>query len=84
MYFIYILQSQATGRFYIGQTKDLLRRFREHASGENVSTRNRGPWWIPYYEIFENRITATAREKELKGWKSSKAIQALIDRHCLL
>ncbi len=38
MYFVYVLQSLDTGRFYIGQTDDLLIRFQQHASGQVRST----------------------------------------------
>jgi putative endonuclease len=49
MYFVYILQSERTGRFYIGMTDHLLRRFNQHRRGYNKSTRGRGPWQMPYY-----------------------------------
>ena len=78
MYFVYILQSKSSGRFYIGSTDHLIRRFNEHCSGENISTRYRGPWWVPYYEIFDTRADALTREKQFKSWKSARAIQNLI------
>ncbi len=79
MHFVYILESLRTGRFYIGQTDNLLRRFDQHRSGYNKSTRGRGPWWMPYYETYATRVEATGREAQLKRLKSARAIHALID-----
>jgi len=78
--FVYILQSCSSQRYYIGITDHLLRRFEEHRRGENAATRGRGPWSIPYYEIFDDRRQAVRRERQIKGWKSPRAISALIDQ----
>ena len=78
MYFVYILQSRRTGRFYIGQCDHLIERFREHQRGFNKSTRNRGPWWMPYYEMHETRSAAMLRESGIKKKKSAKSIRAII------
>src|SRR5216684_5991134 len=43
MAFVYILQSETTGRFYIGSTDDLERRLAEHLRGHSPATRGRGP-----------------------------------------
>ena len=75
---MYILQSQATGRFYIGHCDHLLERFHEHQSGYSKATRNRGPWWLPYYEIYTTRSAAQTREYELKRKKSSRYLRWLI------
>jgi putative endonuclease len=76
--FLYILQSEATGRFYVGSTDDLQRRLSEHQRGHTLSTRGRGPWKLAYREGFATLIDARRRESEIKRWKSSKMIQALI------
>ncbi|RLD09871.1 MAG: GIY-YIG nuclease family protein [Chlamydiae bacterium] len=78
MYFVYILQSLSSGRFYIGSTDNILRRFHEHQSGFTKSTRNRGPWHMPYYEIHKDRSAATNRERELKRKKSAESIRRII------
>jgi predicted GIY-YIG superfamily endonuclease len=43
MAFLYILQSETTGRFYVGSTPDLQRRLAEHLRGHALATRSRGP-----------------------------------------
>ena len=79
MYFVYILQSTSTGRFYVGHCDHLLRRFHEHRTGQNSSTRNRGPWWMPYYEVHTSRGDAMKRENSIKRKKSAASIRAIIE-----
>jgi len=42
--FLYILQSETSGKFYVGSTDDLNRRISEHVRGHTPATRGRGPW----------------------------------------
>ena len=44
MYFVFVLQSEATGRHYVGHTSDLTQRLSQHNNGITKSTKNRGPW----------------------------------------
>lgn len=78
MWQVYILQSQKSGRFYIGHTADLARRLIEHNEGQTVSTRNKGPWQLVHCETFESKSAAYAREREIKAWKSATRIRVLI------
>jgi len=50
--FLYILQSQTSGKFYVGSTDDLDRRLSEHARNYTPSTRGRGPWTLVHKEEF--------------------------------
>jgi putative endonuclease len=75
---LYILQSETSGRFYVGSTDDLDRRLREHRRGYSSATRARGPWKAVYTEAFTTLLEARRRESEIKKWKSSKLINALI------
>ena len=79
MFFVYILQSNTTNRFYIGSTNNLIRRFHQHQSGQVKSTRNRGPWFMPYYKLFSTRSEAVQSEFKLKRMKSSKMIHKIIE-----
>jgi putative endonuclease len=80
MAFLYMLQSEATGRFYVGSTDDLERRISEHLRGHSLATRGRGPWKLIYKEEFPTLLEARRRELEIKKWKSSRLINALIAR----
>jgi len=81
MYFVYILQSLRTGRFYVGQCDHLIERFHEHQRGASLSTRGHGPWLMPYYEIYPTRGEALRREREIKAKKSAESIRCIINRN---
>ena len=53
-------------QFYIGSTNDLRRRLGEHRSNKVLSTKNKGPWRLTYYEACESERDARMREKYLK------------------
>ena len=75
---LYILQSERSGKFYIGSTADLTRRLSEHQRGHSPFTRMRGPWTLVYQEEFETITEARRREYQLKSWKSHRSIEELI------
>jgi putative endonuclease len=78
VFFVYILQSLRTGRFYVGQTDDLVVRFNQHRQGGVPSTKGYRPWWMPYYERFSTRADALRREREIKSKKSAESIRRII------
>ena len=49
-FFVYILQSEKDGRFYIGHTEHLAERVKYHNAGYSHALRNRGPWRLAYFE----------------------------------
>ena len=75
---VYVLRSEATGRFYVGHTGDLAQRLDYHNRGLSRWTRGKGPWTVAYTETFLSRSGAAARERQLKAWKSRKSIEELI------
>ena len=76
---VYILRSERSGRFYIGCAEDPRERLNEHNRGQTRSTRGRGPWLLVHQERFGALSEALARERQLKGWKSHRSLQELID-----
>lgn len=66
MFYTYILQSLKDKKFYTGYTPDLKLRFEKHKKGLVLSTKDRRPLKIVYYEACLNRSDATHREKYLK------------------
>jgi len=66
MYYVYVLRSISSGRLYKGFCSDLERRLSEHNSGKTQSSKPFIPWKIVYYEMFNSRDEAIAREKFLK------------------
>jgi putative endonuclease len=77
---VYILESQASKRFYIGSATNAGLRLSEHHRGQTTSTRGRGPWVMVHCEEFETMTEARRRERQLKSWKSHRSIQELINR----
>jgi putative endonuclease len=67
MWYVYLLESKKTHKWYIGSTCDLRKRILSHNSGKNKSTKHGAPWRIIYCEIGLNREDARRREKYLKS-----------------
>ncbi len=68
MYFVYILGCVKTGRTYVGQTSDLLLRYRMHREGHTRTTRERmvAPV-VLYLEVVATRTEAMKRERYFKS-----------------
>ncbi|OHB56929.1 MAG: hypothetical protein A2173_06835 [Planctomycetes bacterium RBG_13_44_8b] len=71
VYHVYILQSLKTGKLYIGQTNNLIRRIEEHNNGYGKYTRQNGPWILLYRESHPSRSSAMKRERHLKSSRGS-------------
>ena len=74
----YILQSESSGRFYIGSALNLGDRLSEHQRGHSPYTRAQGPWRLVYQEDFTELADARRRERQIKSWKSHRSIEELI------
>ena len=55
-------------KYYTGYTKNLKLRFEQHSKGLVVSTKNRRPLKLIYYEACLNQKDALHREKYLKTY----------------
>jgi len=70
-FWVYIIESETTGKIYIGHTSNLERRLREHNDtvlGKGRYTRKqKGPWPLIYSEEMKSRSEAMKREKSLKS-----------------
>ena len=66
MYYVYVLRSQKDGNLYTGFTSDLKKRFQKHNDGSVISTKNRKPFDLVYYEASLNKTDALHREIYLK------------------
>ena len=67
MFYVYILQSLSYNTYYVGSTKDIDRRLKEHNAGKCRYTSGRMPWRLVYKEIFSTRTKAIKREHALKS-----------------
>lgn len=67
MYYVYILKSKKDNKLYVGKTKNLRRRFSEHNSGKVISTKNRTPFELLFYEAFKSKTDAGRDELFFKS-----------------
>lgn len=77
-YYVYILESQKDGTYYVGSTNNLEDRFNRHSQGRVKATKTRGPWKLVYSEEHPDRSSAAKREYEIKAQKRRAFIEALI------
>ncbi len=78
VYFVYILQSEKDGSYYIGHTEDLEDRLNRHNQGRSSYTKSRAPWRLIYHEVYGSRVEAMRRENEIKRTKSREYIEQLV------
>ena len=74
-YYTYIIESVISQRWYIGHTHDIDRRLVEHNSGENKSTKGKGPWQLIFLRSFNNNLDANRFELKLKKLRNKKFIR---------
>ena len=80
MFYTYILQSKKDNKWYTGSTNDLRKRFKEHNLGLSLSTKNRSPFELIYYEASLSREDAYAREKYLKSGMGKRYLKNRLKR----
>jgi putative endonuclease len=78
MYVVYIIYSQKLDKYYIGYSSDINDRLAKHNRKSKGFSNLGRPWQLVYYEGFETKANAMAREKQLKGWKNRKRIETLV------
>jgi putative endonuclease len=68
-YFVYILKSTSTGKFYTGMTSNIERRLKEHngTNSNTLTTKYLHDYEPIYVEIVETREEARKLEKYLKS-----------------
>jgi putative endonuclease len=69
-YYVYFLASKKHGTLYLGVTNNIVRRVHEHRSDLVKGFTSRyGVHKLVWFEIYDDVLTAVAREKELKKWR---------------
>ncbi len=77
-YWVYILKSKSTRKFYIGQTSNLETRVAEHNAKRSRYSSSGIPWTLVYCEIYPTHKEAIKRERFLKsphGWLALQQIK---------
>ena len=75
MYYIYVLESEKNGSFYIGQTINLEERLKSHNLGEDNYTRKYRPWKLRHSIIITTSKDAIKLERYLRNLKSRKKVE---------
>ncbi len=74
-FYVYVLRSIDFERNYIGFTKDINIRLKQHNSGKTKSTKPYKPWKLLFFETYSSKIEAIKREKFLKTGKGREYIR---------
>jgi putative endonuclease len=61
---------------YIGYSRNLKVRLRQHDNKESLATSHRGPWKLIYYEAYLNLEDALGRERYLKSGSGRRFLKA--------
>ena len=67
LFYVYIIRSLRTQQYYVGSTKDVEERLREHNAGKSWSARAGAPWELAHTEIFPTRSEAVRHEQKFKA-----------------
>lgn len=80
-YCVYVLLSLKDYRFYTGYTTNLKQRVEDHNLGKNVSTKNRRPLRLIYFEGYLDKVDAKKREIFLKSGSGKKYIKKQLSNY---
>lgn len=76
--YVYILFNKKNGTLYVGVTSDLVKRVYEHKNKfVDGFTKKYSVDKLGYYEVFDNILQATEREKQLKAGKRKTKIELI-------
>lgn len=76
--FVYILKSKRNGSYYIGSTKNVNNRYKEHCDGRVIATKYLLPVELEFYKKYQTIKEARKIEYKLKKFKSRKIIERII------
>jgi putative endonuclease len=73
--YVYILYSEAFGKYYIGQTNNISDRLNRHNNGYEKATSPYAPWKLLWFTEKSNRGEALLLEKKLKNLSQKRILQ---------
>jgi len=80
VFYVYAISSLKRNYIYVGLTDSIERRFMEHNSGKNKTTKPYLPFKIIYTEKVETRVDARKREKYFKSGIGKEILKAIRDK----
>jgi len=78
MAYVYILESMKNGRYYVGSTKDVEKRFDTHRCGGVKATKNLLPLKIAFRQEYSDIDIARKIENKIKSFKRKDYIAKII------
>jgi len=82
-HYVYALLSERDKEFYIGYTRDLKRRIKEHNTKKNFSTKSRMPLFLIYAEACLNEKDAKRREDYLKTTQGRRFLKLRLRKYLI-
>jgi len=79
MCFVYVIYSEKLHKRYIGSSKDIDRRIREHNLGKSKFTKSGIPWRLIYRESYQTYSEARKRELFLKSGAGRKLLDRILN-----
>jgi putative endonuclease len=80
-FYVYVLESKLNKKLYIGYTRDLVRRVKEHNLGQEPATKPNLPWRLIYYEANLNEQDAKRREAYLKTNQGGRLLKRRVKEY---
>ncbi|MEY3344177.1 MAG: hypothetical protein RL090_1861 [Bacteroidota bacterium] len=78
MKYLYVIKSEQNGDLYVGITKDLETRLKDHQNGKNRYTKGLRPWNLVLVEEFEDWEDARKKEKYYKSGFGKEKLKELL------
>ena len=78
MHYVYILKSLKDYKLYIGRSDDLKKRISDHEKGKVISTKNRRPLELVFYEAYKSKDDAIRREIYFKSSKGKSSLNMML------
>ena len=79
-FYTYILESESSGKLYIGQTANIDDRLYRHNNDKSRFTKGKGPWKIIFSKELDSRTEAILLENKLKGYKNREKVKNWIQK----
>ncbi|WP_425339412.1 GIY-YIG nuclease family protein [Aridibaculum aurantiacum] len=80
MFYVYAIKSIHRSYIYVGLTENLERRFHQHQSGQNKTTKPYAPFIILHFEELPTRPESRSREIYLKSGSGKEFLKSLLDK----
>ena len=81
MYYVYIIYSEKSNKYYTGQTNDYLSRFHEHNCGESFYIKTHRPWELVLVLSKKTRSESMVLEKKIKNIGTNERLRAFINKY---